>query len=501
MRTAFAIPPGIVSDDTTFITPGRWADGNNTRFWRGQPEAIGGWSSLSNTPVTGVCRNMLAWTNNEGTLNIGFGTHSALQVYIGGEFYDITPTGLAEGSIDAAPGPGYGAGPYGEEAYGTPRTLAGPRTWSLSNYGQSLIACATGETINVWNNDTVTVAQPLANAPARCTLALTVPQRQVMALGCNEEVSGEFNPLCIRFSDIENITVWTTSTGNNAGEVILEGGGRIVAYALLGIYVMVWTDNALYQGQFIGQIGQAWRFDRVAENCGAIGPNSVAIVGKTAFWISNDLQFRQWTPGASPQIIACPIRNDFKDNLQLSQREKIIATTVSIYGEVWWHYPDARDGQENSRYVALSTLDGTWFRGQMGRTAAIDAGVATAPLKVEADTGLVMYHETGTTANGAALNWFVESSDQYLGVAQENLFIRGVWPDFEFQGSTISMTVKVRQHPQGTVRERGPYTLAVGAAKRDFRATGRIAALRFEGATGGMRLGKPAFDVVTAGAR
>ena len=112
-----------------------------------------------------------------------------------------------------------------------------------------------------------------------------------------------------------------------------------------------------------------------------------------------------------------------------------------------------------------------------------------------------MYHETGSTANGAALNWFVESSDQYLGVAQENLFIRGVWPDFEFQGSTINMTVKVRQNPQGTVRQRGPYTLAVGAAKRDFRATGRIAALRFDGSTGGMRLGKPAFDVVTAGAR
>lgn len=499
-RISFNVPPGLISDDTTYITPGRWADGDKVRFWRGRPEAIGGWTGISGATVTGVCRNILPWTDNDGAINIAFGTHSNLYVFIGGALYDITPSGYIAGTIDAAPGPGYGAGPWNAETYGTPRTLGGPRTWALSNYGESLVANPSGDTIYQWSNNTGADAVALSNAPDRVTYALVTPERQLLAFGCNEAVSGTFNPLCIRGSDIEDINEWTISSANNAFENVLEGGGRIVAARLLGAFVMVWTDNALYQGQFLGLPEQTYRFDRVAENCGLIGANAVAIVGQTAFWVSPDLQFRQYTPGVQPSILACPIRNDFKDNLDYGQREKIHATTLATYGEVWWHYPDSRDGNENSRFVAVSTLDGSWFRGSMGRTAASDSGVVGFPVMVD-PAGVAYYHEVGFTANGAALNWYLESADQYLGAGQENLFIRGVWPDFETQGSAVQLTIKVRQHPQSTVLERGPYSLTPGMPKKDFRATGRLAATKFAGTSGGTRLGQPAFDVVTAGER
>src|SRR5713226_5274350 len=79
---------------------------------------------------------------------------------------------------------------------------------------------------------------------------LVTNTRQVMALGCNEEISGVFNPRCIRFSDIENPTVWTSSVTNNAGEFILQGSGQIVGAQLIGNYVFVWTDNELYLGTY-----------------------------------------------------------------------------------------------------------------------------------------------------------------------------------------------------------------------------------------------------------
>lgn len=500
MNITVELPPGLTSDNTTYSSPGRWADGSNIRFRGGYPQVIGGWSSLTSEALTGVCRNIHAWTDNSGTLNIVFGTHSALQIYLGGELSDITPTGLAAGSIDAAAGPGWGAGAWGEETWGTPRTLAGPRTWSLSTYGESLIACPAGETIYQWTNDAETVAAPLANAPARVTYALATPGRQIMALGCNEETSGTYNPLCIRFSDIEGITDWETRTTNNAGEVILEGGGRIVAAQLLGEFVAVWTDNALYLGQFIGAIGQAWRFDRIADNCGLVGPNAVAVLGQTAYWLSPDLRFRAWQVGTPPQVIECPIRNEFDDNIDAAQREKIVATTISSYGEVWWHYPDSRDGSENSRYLMFTTLSGTWSKGIMARTAAIDAGVVGFPLMCDPD-GFTFYHETGDTANGGALSWFLESSDQYIGNADKVFMVRGVWPDFETQAGPVMMTVKVRQYPQSTVRERGPYTLEAGRRLRDFRASGRVIAMRFEGMSGNVRFGKQTFDVVETGGR
>src|SRR5207253_11516396 len=109
-------------------------------------------------------------------------------------------------------------------------------------------------------------------------------QRQVMAFGCNEEISGDVNPLCIRFSDIENPEDWTTTPTNNAGEVILKGGGRLVGARAVGPYILAWTDNALYMGTFVGDPSQTWRFDQIGRNCGLMGPNAAVVVGQTAYW-------------------------------------------------------------------------------------------------------------------------------------------------------------------------------------------------------------------------
>ena len=42
MRIALDVPPGLVSDDTTFSSTGRYEDAANMRFWRGRPQTIGG---------------------------------------------------------------------------------------------------------------------------------------------------------------------------------------------------------------------------------------------------------------------------------------------------------------------------------------------------------------------------------------------------------------------------------------------------------------------------
>ena len=71
-----------------------------------------------------------------------------------------------------------------------------------------------------------------------------------MAFGCNEEASGVFNPRCIRFSDIEDPTDWTSTATNNADEFILQGSGIIVGAQLVGDYIFVWTNNEMYLGTY-----------------------------------------------------------------------------------------------------------------------------------------------------------------------------------------------------------------------------------------------------------
>jgi hypothetical protein len=82
--------------------------------------------------------------------------------------------------------------------------------------------------------------------------------------------------------------------------------------------------------------------------------------------------------------------------------------------------------------------------------------------------------------------------------------IRGIYPDFEYQDADVSLTLYTRNFPQGAETTKGPYTLATGADRKDFRVSGKIAAARFStasGATPGFRLGKPVFDAVPLGER
>lgn len=498
MRVSLTPPPGLNSDDTTFAAGGLWEDSSGIRFRLGRPQSIGSWEAVFSDTLTGVCRNILPWTDNAGDLNIAFGTHSALEVHVGGMLYDITPSGLVEGSIDSAGNaPGYGSGEWDVGTYSSPALIYYLRTWAFDTFGETLVAVPRGGTLYQWENDTGTEAAAITNAPDEITHMLVTQERQVLALGCNEEVSGTFNPLCIRGCDIEDITDWTTSATNNAFEHILEGGGHIVAGHQIGPYVMVLTDNALHLGEFVGQPGQAYRFDLVARNCGLIGPNALHVTGGLAYWVSPDRQFRVWAPGSKPEIIPCPIRDDFADNLHSAQAQKIIIHEVSQYGELWWHYPDERDGTENSRYIAFSTIENgaPWFRGELARTAAHDADVGTNPIMATVD-GAVYYHEKGTDG----VEWRLKSADQYLDEAERCLQVQGIWPDFESQEADATITFYIRQYPQGAVTTKGPYTLTAGADKKDFRVTGRIMAVEFEG-TGEVRFGKPSFKSVVTGER
>ncbi len=502
MRVPLEIAPGIASDDTDFASV-RWADGDNVRPWRGKMEVIGGWTdALNGETLTGVCRNILGLGKTSGGSVIAFGTHSALQVWQAGVLYDITPAALSAGSINTGGAAGgWGRGTWSSGAWSSSSGTYYVRTWSLSSYGAYLIANPRGGTIYEWQGDTSADAAAITNAPTTVTYALATPQRQVLAFGCNEEASTNFNPLCIRGSDIEDNTDWTTTATNNAFEHILDAsGGRIVAARIIGPYVAVWTDYSLYLGEYIGDPTQTYRFDRVGDNCGLAGPNAVEVVDSTAFWLAPDLQFRTWTIGARVELIAPPVGKEFRDNINRTQIDKVVCSALSQFGEVWWHYPDSRDGIENSRYIAVSMLDGTWFKGTLARTATVNAGVLQYPVKATY-AGMVYYHEYGTSADGSALSWSLATSDIYLGAAESWAECRGIWPDFEGQDGDISLSIALKPYPQGTARTKGPYTLADGADRKHFLVQGRVAALTFSGSATGafMRIGKPTLDVVQTG--
>jgi hypothetical protein len=594
MRQRLEIPPGINTDDTAFKYPGTWRDCDQVRFWKGSPEVIGGWESVTSTTLTGVARAVHTWVDNDTVPNIAVGMHNGLNVIQDSLVYDITPTlalpqvtltddplsvtngsstvvvsqighpyivgdsiiiagatavgGITPngtftitvvtddtwsytfssnatgtttgggsavtitpqrawtgGSIDGTGGAGYGTGAYGTGEYSEPATADYyALTWSLDNWGESLMANPRGQTIFWWQNDTGTPAAALKGAPANVTYSMVAYTRQVMAFGCNEESSGNFNPMCIRFSNTRDPEAWTTGSSSLAGEVILEGSGRIVSAKSVGDYIFVWTNNALYQGSFTGDTSLPWSFVKVGDNCGLAGPNAATVVSQTAYWFSSQKRFMYCSVGGTPDIIYLAVGDDMAANIAYAKEDKIVAASLSKFNEVWWFYPDQRDGIENSRYVSLSISDGAASRGTLARTAFCDVSAASNlyPIGITYD-GNVYYHEKGISADGSPRSWFIETSDFYVDEQERCMMLKRMWPDFQRQIGAVFMTLKGLQYPQSTPVVFSAQTLTPNTTKMDFRFSGRLIRMRLEGTSlpTDMRLGVPAFDVALAGDR
>lgn len=603
MMVPLNVGPGLNTDDTPISVkpgyamygqpPAGYVDMDKARFWRGAPQTIGGWETFVAAPVTGVCRNIQPWADLSGVLNVGFGTHSNLEVYVGGTLYDITPllalpaltlganplttlntsttvavaqnghpyivgdvntlsgaadtggilaanlngartvtaittntwsfvagaaassgvTGggsaivvtpqraFAAGAIDGTGGLGFGAGAYSVGGYSQPSTADYfPRTWALANFGQQLIANPRGGPIYAWANATGTPAAPLMGGPARVTHAIVTPERQVVAFGCNEVASGVYDPMNVRGCDLEDDIDWIPTSANNAWEEKLEGGGRLVAGEMVGDFIFAWSDTCLWQAQFVGDPGQTYRFTRLGDNCGLIGPNAKEVVGQTAYWMGTDGNFRSCSLNGTPTLIPSPVQTGVFDNLAPGQQDKIIAAEIPKFGEIWWFYPDARDGVDISRYVGLSTLTGLWFHGTFDRTAFHAGGPAANPIAVNF-AGNAYYHEKGQTADGGPISYFWETGAQYLGNMDQRFQIKTVFPDFQGQVGPVSLSVYMRAYPQDTDRAKGPFMLSPNQSKRDFLADGRLARIRVAGNSSPAfcRQGRPQFDADASG--
>lgn len=473
--------PGLFTDTTPFSAKGAWIEGNNVRFYNGRWEVIGGQAQRGSLSVSGTPNAILEWLSLNGTDYIAWGTTTKLMIELAGVLYDVTP------SLSVA----------------TPR-------WAFDNYGETLIANESGGKIWQWSLNTASVAAVVTNAPVKTTCILVNNERQLMAFGCNEESSGTFNGRCIRFSDIEDITSWTSLPTNNAGEIVLDGAtSAIVTARKIGPYIGVWTSTELFIGTYVGDPSQTWRFDRVGSNCGAVSLRSATVAGSTAYWLTPDLKFMAWAPGSEPADIACPIIENMRGNFPTTS---ITLDTFSAYvpkfNEVWFTYSNS--GSYIGRYVAFSLTDGKWFKGRMQRRA-MHAGLTA--LLGATTTGALVNCESGmrgagmTSAANSGLAWNINCSPIFLDSGQRRMMIRSMKVDFQSQTGNLAMSINTGDYLNSTNFSGTPIAIGPTDAKKDFRQSGRLVLINFSGDDGGnvsdtfARQGQPVFDLVAMGER
>jgi hypothetical protein len=249
---------------------------------------------------------------------------------------------LPVGNASSVVATGYGTGPYGREGYGNARTgstlVVGIRTWSLDTWGEDLLACPRGGKIYWWDRSLGPTqrATALNEAPDfNNFMIVSTRDRHVISLGAYDYFNNDFDPMLIRWCSTEDLNDWIPTSTNTAGDLRLYNGSEIVGGVRSRLETVIFTDTAVYTLPFVGGF-EVFGLNIVGENVTILGPNcAVPIDHRVLFMAESDFYMYDGVV----RVVNCDVRNFVYDNLNVSQKAKIIGGLNREFNEVWWFYP------------------------------------------------------------------------------------------------------------------------------------------------------------------
>ena len=426
----------------------------------------------------------------------------------------------------------YGNGNWGEAAAASDVTLE-PGLWSLSNFGEVLVATILNGKTFTWNSgisqrlttraSTTTSNFETGSNPTKTRVSLISPTtRHLIHLG-TETIIGtpdSQDDMFIRFSDQEDINTYVPTAINTAGTQRLQDGTKIIGAIKAKEVILIWTDNALYTMKFIGS-PFTFAVEQVGTNCGLIGQNAVIEIDGAAFWLSPKGFFLY---DGTVKSIPCTVEDFVFDNFDTTKGQQVTAGLNNLFTEITWYYPSS-SSDYNDKYVVFNFGEspgvpgGVWYTGTEARTSWMDATTYPNPYATKYDAtangtfpvivgqsglGQTTYfeHEVGTdqvNPNGTTttVTSSIESYDIDLQSRQKDaqgkstgpkvageifLAVRRFVPDFKTLQGNSKISLDVKRYPQqtSTVSTHSPFTVNSSTTKKDTRARGRFVSLKIE---------------------
>lgn len=409
--------PGIQRDgtlfDKQFYTAGKW-----TRFQRGRPRKMLGYKRISDQ-LSGPSRGMWLYAANASN-TIFNGYDDGLQSLeidnngIGAGFSNFTLS-----DFSANPNNLWQFDSFYDVTGGTPNLLAHPgqnlaaidsttntpvligniNGTSMSKIGVFSISVTTstgtdvltlaaadirigagqtvsgagipsGTTVVSVSGTTVTMS---ANASASATITATFDN--------NVEVSGGVvalhpyvfvygNDGLIRNCSAGDATDWVSGDANAnnvaSGKIVkglpVRGGSNSPSGLFWSLDSLIRVSSA---PQTLGITGTPdfgvttfWRYDTISSQTSILSSQCVIEYDGIFFWIGVD-RFLLYN-GVVKEIPNDMNQNYFFDNLNYAQRQKVWATKVPRFGEIWWYYPRG-DSTECNDAIIYNVRENTWY--------------------------------------------------------------------------------------------------------------------------------------------
>jgi hypothetical protein len=407
---------------------------------------------------------------------------------------------IATGAENAITGLGYGAASYQAtvcasqtRAWNQPTSTGASdfisqiTQWSLDNWGEDIIANRRGGAIYYFDTDASTTpirAAIVTNSPTTVNSIIVSPNdRHLIGLGINAfgttaSPTGTFDPMTVRWSNQEDYSNWTPSVSSTSGETILTDGTRIVGAVRSRNAITIWTDNSLWQMQYVGP-PFIFNFRQLGTNCGMIGPHAGVDYNGTPIWMGYE---NFYAYDGQVRNLPATIRRYVFDNLNIDQKDKVYAGINSEFKEIIWLYPSTNSTECDS-YVLYSPEENYWTYGSCFWTTFADRTVFGNTITTGVTTaGSNLYNNEPTdifTGNGAAIPSFIESADFDIADGNELMFMDKLIPDFDINTGNIRFSIKTKQYPESTdVVEKGPFLISNTTQKVDMRARGRQGRVR-----------------------
>jgi hypothetical protein len=399
-----------------------------------------------------------------------------------------------------------------------------PGLWSLSNFGDVLVATiANGKTFT-WDSSiaarlstrasTTTSGFQTTNNPTATRVTLISPTtRHLIHFGTETTIGTPTtqDDMFIRFSEDENINAYVPEATNTAGTQRIQDGTKIVGALVAKENILVWTDNALYTMKFVGA-PFTFGFEQVGTNCGLIGKNAAIEIDGVAYWMGNNGFF---SFDGTVNTLPCSVEDYIYDDVDTTKGQQVCAGINNLFTEVTWWYPTA-GSDFNNRYVVYNYGQnnaqlpmGNWYTGTNTnsiRTTWIDSLVYPRPYAtafnssntgtfpaIIGETGLgqsvLFEHESGTDqvnpdGSVTALTSFIQSFSFSLQPDQAEVFLamRRFLPNFKVLTGNNQVTLSIKDFPAQDDEQTtlSPFTITSSTLKVDTRARGRYANIKIE---------------------
>jgi len=573
------IPAGIQRDGTRFDAP-CYTDGKWVRFQRNRPRKIGGYKGIFlngtnisrgmamtsvggfNYVVSGYNNGLEQWlTDNDDGVGSGPYAYSLSDFTASNNNlwqFDIAfdSTGNNTNNLVAHPGQNLS---YIASTINTPvlyGTFPGPSgSLTMSKVGLFTAAGSTNSTniftlaaanVRVGAGQSITgTGIPVGTTVVSITGTAVTMSAAATATGSitatfdnNIAVSGGcvvLHPYLFVYGN--NGLIQNSSAGDFANWVAADANANNVATGKIvkGLPIrggstspsgLFWAADALIRVSFspssAGGANYYWTYDLVSSQTSIMSSSSVVEYDGIYYWAGVD-RFLMYG-GQVQEIPNNNNQNYFFDNINLAQRQKVWATKVPRYGEIWWFYPKG-DATECTDAVIYNVREKAWYDAGQAvgarRSAGVFSEVFPKPIWAGNDanslgTYTMWQHETGAdaiylTSVNAVQSYFETFSVGTLGglvgsqqQPGDNLWTRieRIEPDF-IQSGNMSVVITGEGYADDTTVDSPPYNFSPTTLKIDMREQRREMRLRFESnvAGGDYQTGRVLLSLTTGDVR